>query len=78
MNRTKKSSRRSKAEPWAADDVVRQQLGWYVRNCALSPAAGLLEKIIFLRLDRLRAREDDWDLPDAERASVHAIDRDRC
>ena len=37
----------------------------------------MLEKIIFLRLDRLRAREDDWDLPDAERASVHAIDRDR-
>jgi hypothetical protein len=27
-------------------DVSRQQLGWYVRNCALSPAAGMLEGVL--------------------------------
>lgn len=32
-----------RSEVRAASDVARQQLGWYVRNCALSPAAGMLE-----------------------------------
>jgi AAA+ superfamily predicted ATPase len=44
-----------------AEDVSRQQLGWYLRKCAESPVAGQLERIILARLDRLRGNSSpDW------------------
>jgi transitional endoplasmic reticulum ATPase len=54
MRRSKRRSRRLRLEAWTASDVARQQLGWYVRNCALSPAAGMLEPVMLQRLDRLK------------------------
>lgn len=42
-----------------ATDTIRGQLGWYVRNCALSPAAGALNDIMLERLDRLRGGEEE-------------------
>ena len=48
-----------------ATDVARQQLGWYMRNCALSPAAALLERLMLTRLDRLKGERDD-DLEEIE------------
>lgn len=41
-----------------ASDIARQQLGWYMRNCALSPAYGLLERLMLTRLDRLKGEQD--------------------
>ena len=41
-------------KPRVASDETRQQLGWYMRNCALSPAASLLERVMLTRLDRLK------------------------
>lgn len=62
MRRTKRLSRKRGLEAWAASDVARQQLGWYVRNCALSPAAGMLEPVMLQRLDRLKgALEGDTE-----------------
>ena len=60
MRRSKRVPRRLRLEAWAPSDVARQHLGWYVRNCALSPAAGMLELVMLRRLDRLKgAREGD-------------------
>src|SRR5438132_7902908 len=39
--------------------VARQQLGWYVRNCVLSPAAQMLECILLERLNLLKGIPDD-------------------
>ena len=52
--RRKKIGRKMRSEARAASDVTRQQLGWYVRNCAFSPAAGMLERVMLERLDRLK------------------------
>lgn len=35
-------------------DTARRELGWYVRNCAMGPAAGTLERVILERLNRLK------------------------
>jgi transitional endoplasmic reticulum ATPase len=45
-------------EAGAASDMARQQLGWYVRNCARSPARGMLERVMLERLDRLKGNLD--------------------
>jgi len=45
----------------AASDIARQQLGWYVRNCAQSPAAGMLECVMLERLSRLKGGQGDDD-----------------
>src|SRR5208282_2047710 len=54
MRRNARLPRKMRVEARAAYDVTRQQLGWYVRNCALSPAAGMLERVMLERLDRLK------------------------
>ena len=46
MRRTRNAARKAGLETRAGSDVTRQQLGWYVRNCALSPAAGMLERVM--------------------------------
>ena len=61
MRRKSRYLRKTRAGVQAARDVTRQQLGWYLRNCALSPAAGMLEKVMLERLDRLRRDEGDGD-----------------
>lgn len=53
MHRNGRLARKMGAQARTAGDVTRQQLGWYVRNCALSPAAGMLERVMLERLDRL-------------------------
>ena len=40
-------------------DGARQQLGWYVRNCILSPAAGMLEGVLRDVVNYLRGAPDD-------------------
>lgn len=65
MRRSKRLSRRLRLEAWTASDVARQQLGWYVRNCALSPAAGMLESVMLQRLDRLKGAVEG-DIEDLE------------
>jgi len=65
MRRSKRRSRRLRLEAGTASDVARQQLGWYVRNCALSPAAGMLEPVILQRLDRLKGALEG-DIEDLE------------
>src|SRR5579863_9787136 len=74
MRRNKRLPRKLRSEPRAASDVARQQLGWYVRNCALSPAAGLLECLMLERLDRLKGdlEGDIEDLEFDDNASVDA------
>jgi hypothetical protein len=39
-------------------DTARQQLGWYVRNCAFSPAVRMLECIMLERLNFLKGHPD--------------------
>ena len=48
-----------------AVDPVRQQLGWYMRNCAKSAAAIRLEFVLLERLNVLKGiPSHDEDLPD--------------
>ncbi len=54
MRRSRRLPRRRGSEGKAASDMARQQLGWYVRNCAMSSAAGMLEAVVLGRLDRLK------------------------
>ncbi len=42
------------SEARGASDMARRQLGWYVGNCARSPAAGMLERVMLERLERLK------------------------
>ncbi len=74
MRRNKRLPRKLRSEARAASDVARQQLGWYVRNCALSPAAGLLERVMLERLDRLKGdlEGDTEDLEFNDNASFDA------
>jgi len=65
MRRSKRLSRGLRLEAWTASDVARQQLGRYVRNCALSPAAGMLEPVMLQRLDRLKGTLEG-DIKDLE------------
>ena len=59
MRRSERLSRGLRLEAWTASDVARQQLGWYLRNCALSPAAGMLEPVMLQRLDRLKGAVEE-------------------
>lgn len=54
MGRSERLSKSLRLEVCTAIDVPLQQLGWYVRNCALSAAAGVLEPIMLRRLGRLK------------------------
>src|SRR5437868_195427 len=38
-------------------DTGRDQLGWYMRNCANGPAAPMLEEIMLERLERLTGKD---------------------
>ena len=42
-------------------DPARQQLGWYMRNCALSPAASRLEFVLLERLKVLKSAPEDHE-----------------
>jgi transitional endoplasmic reticulum ATPase len=74
MRQSKRLSRRLRSEARAASDMARQQLGWYVRNCALSPAGALLERVMLERLHRLKGNleGDIEDLEFDDNASVDA------
>jgi hypothetical protein len=51
--------------PLDVDDLTRQQLAWYVRNCVNGPFVGRLERIFLERLQYLKGipnDEDDLDL----------------
>jgi transitional endoplasmic reticulum ATPase len=80
MRRTKRISRKPKERCLVREvgDISRQQLGWYVRNCALSPMAGMLKHIMLERLHRLEGYEDDNDpdllVPDDDGGSGHVKD----
>ncbi len=58
MRRRSRLSQGLGSEAQAARDMARGQLGWYVRNCARSPAAGMLERVMLERLDRLKGSLD--------------------
>lgn len=54
MRRKQRIPSRRSSGARAAGDLALQQFGWYVRNCALGPTAGLLEPAMLGRLGRLR------------------------
>jgi hypothetical protein len=61
-------------------DPARQQLGWYMRNCAQSAAVGRLEFVLLERLNVLKGipkHEDAPDLskPKQRRASMRELHR---
>jgi hypothetical protein len=45
-------------------DTTEQQLGWYMRNCALSPVAGRLESVLLEKLKYLKGTDDDEEEDD--------------
>ncbi|HWY14732.1 MAG TPA: ATP-binding protein [Rhizomicrobium sp.] len=47
-------------------EPTTHQLGWYVRNCARSPAAGRLERVMLERLEKLKDIEDGSGAGDDE------------
>jgi transitional endoplasmic reticulum ATPase len=55
-------------------DTAEQQLGWYMRNCVLSPVAGRLESVLLERLKYLKGIYDEEDdYPDLPKAKAHSI-----
>lgn len=54
MRRKQRIPSRRNSGTRSLGDLPLQQFGWYVRNCALSPAAGLLESAMLAQLGRLR------------------------
>lgn len=62
-------------------DAAQRQLGWYVRNCALGPAAGRLEEELALALEYLRrvpnSADDYLDLTPKEKKLAFRRDQRR-
>lgn len=65
MRQHKKTGGKAGLEAQAVRDVTRQQLGWYVRNCALSSAARLLDRVMLERLGRLKG-DPEGDIEEVE------------
>lgn len=59
-----------------ASDTERYELGWYVRNCASSPAAAMLERIMFQRIKLLSDQGSDPE-EEEEEPPRYASDRNR-
>ena len=75
ISRNRKSPRKASDK---TGDTTRRELGWYVRNCAMSPAAGTLERIMLERLNQLKGiREEDDPEPDDGEVSFRAWDHAR-
>ncbi|MBX9845215.1 MAG: ATP-binding protein [Xanthobacteraceae bacterium] len=51
-------------------DPARQQLGWYLRNCAMSAAAGRLEFVLLERLNVLKGIHKQEGGPDLSRPKL--------
>ncbi len=69
------------SEARTARDMARRQLGWYVRNCARSPAAGMLERVMLERIDRLKGNPggatEDFEFDEDAPSDANGLSRRR-